>query len=61
MAHALPDVWQAVLSGAQVPPVQAPEQHSLPLVQAWPSEVHWSPEHLKSTQANEQQSGPLWH
>src|SRR5690606_9167263 len=56
--HSLPAVLQAALSGAHVPSEQMPEQHSPSLSQATPSEMHWSPEHWKSTQASEQQSGP---
>ncbi len=57
-AHALPEVLHEGFSGAHEPSEQTPPQHSPSLSHDWPSEVHWSPEHLKSMHANEQQSGP---
>jgi hypothetical protein len=56
--HVLPEVLHSGLSGTHCPSVQTPEQHSPSWSQAWLSDVHWSPEHLKSTHENEQQSGP---
>jgi hypothetical protein len=54
----LPLVLHPALSGAQVPPLHTPPQHSPSTLHAPPSDVHWLPEHLKPTHENEQQSGP---
>jgi hypothetical protein len=53
-----PEVLQLGLSGAHVPPLQIPLQHSLSPLHAALSDVHWSPAHPPLTHENEQQSGP---
>jgi hypothetical protein len=56
-AHALPAVRQAVLSGAQVPPVHVPLQHFEPTVHALPSEMHaFAAAHLPALHWRLQQS-----
>ena len=60
-AHELPDVLHDGFSAAHVPFEQTPPQHSPSLPHAVPSLTHCVLEHLKSTQENEQQSGPAPH
>jgi hypothetical protein len=54
--HELPSVLQVALSGAHVPLVHVPPQHSPSLVQAPLSDTHWVAEQMLPTQLSVQQS-----
>lgn len=54
--HGLPSVLQLALSGAHVPPLHEPPQHSPSALHDAPSAVHWWSEHTLPMQLTEQQS-----
>ena len=57
----LPAVLQVTLSGAHVPFVHCPPQHSALAVQVWPSAVHAVALHFPLMQLPVQQSVPAAH
>jgi hypothetical protein len=64
--HALPAVWQPVLSGVHVPglpadPLHLPPQHCVELVHAWLSDVQGVEPHFPLSQTNVQQSEGTLH
>jgi hypothetical protein len=59
--HGLPVVLHVTLSGAQVPFVHCPPQHSALAVHVWPSAVHAVALHFPVTQLPVQQSVPAAH